>query len=76
MLTFIGAYQNAVSGVDVHLARVLRADLVQAVGRRMLERPVGLAVLDRGDLRLDRQAERLRDLVRVAVRLRVLPTTP
>ena len=39
-LTFIGAYQNAVNGLDVRLRRVLRAELVEAVGRRRLERPV------------------------------------
>ncbi len=56
----------------MHLVGVLRADLAEAVGRRRLERPVGLTVLDRGDLRLGRQTEGLGDLVRIPSRLRQL----
>ena len=61
--------------VDMHLVGVLRADLAEAVGRRRLERPVGLTVLDCGDLRLGRQTEGLGDLVRIPGRLRQPSTT-
>ena len=57
----------------MHPARVLRrAELAEPVGRRLVEDPVGLVVLDRRHLGLDAEAELLDDRVRVAFRLGVL----
>ena len=67
---FIGAYQNAVSGLTcTWFAYFVLSSPSRSAGR-LLERPVGLVVLDRGDLRLDGEAEGLDDLVRIAVGLR------
>ncbi len=58
--------------VHVRLRAVRRPDLVQAVGRGRVGHPVGLAVLDLGDLVLDREPELELDLIRRAGRLRGL----
>ncbi len=58
--------------IDVDLFLILRAQFREPIGRRLVEHPVRLAVLHGGHLGLVGQAEVIDDLVRVAVRLRIL----
>ena len=56
----------------MHLVRELVAQLVEPVGRNGVEHPVGLSVLDLGDLGLRPETELLDDHVRFPGRLSVL----